>query len=45
MKYLSILLATCLILTLTACANPGTGDTPRVKCPACGYQFDVEQHG
>ena len=45
MKLIPLILATCLVLMLTACANPGKGDAPRVKCPACGYQFDVEHKG
>lgn len=44
MKCVNLILATCLFLTLTACANPGAGDAVQVKCPACGYQFDVEAH-
>ena len=45
MKYLFPILAVTLFFVLTACANPGAGDAARVKCPACGYQFNVVQTG
>ena len=30
-----------MILALVACAGSGGGDKVRVKCPACGYEFDA----
>ena len=30
-----------LIVSLVACAGKGGGDKARVKCPACGYEFDA----
>lgn len=33
-------------LSLAACAGSSSGGDPvKVKCPSCGYQFDVEEHG
>lgn len=32
-------------LSLTACAATSGGEGMRVKCPSCGYEFDVESHG
>ncbi|HKJ04177.1 MAG TPA: hypothetical protein VJ974_01160 [Geopsychrobacteraceae bacterium] len=32
-------------LTLTACAASTSGESQRVKCPSCGYEFDVERYG
>ena len=34
-------LAIMMILSLAACAGTGGGDKVRVKCPACGYEFDA----
>ncbi len=28
-------------LSLSACATMDKGETQRVKCPACGYEFDA----
>jgi len=42
MKYHVLILAACSLLLVTACANPGAGDPLRAKCPACGYEFDVD---
>lgn len=42
MKKMSmLLLAGFVALTLAGCAATGTGQTMKVKCPACGYQFDM----
>lgn len=43
MKICVVILALLSLLLVTACANPGAGDPLRVKCPACGYEFDVER--
>jgi len=40
-RLVSIMLVTLLALSLTACATTGGGDKVRVKCPACGYEFDA----
>ena len=34
-------LAIMMILSLAACAGTGGADKVRVKCPACGYEFDA----
>jgi len=31
-------------LSLTACLGTTNGGHHAVKCPSCGYQFDVEKH-
>lgn len=38
-KFVALSLATLLIISLTACAGAGKADV-RVKCPACGYEFE-----
>ncbi len=43
-KIFSLLFTGLLVATLAACA--GVSDNPvNVKCPACGYEFDVETKG
>ncbi len=43
MKHLTVLIATIfLISALSACA-PAKKTPSHVKCPACGYEFDVPQ--
>lgn len=32
-------------LSLAACAGTGGKEPVRVKCPSCGYEFDVDQAG
>jgi len=39
-KLISILLLLSMTLPLAACAGK-SADTVRVKCPACGYEFDA----
>jgi hypothetical protein len=34
-------LAVVMILALAACAGMGKDQKVRVKCPACGYEFDA----
>jgi predicted small secreted protein len=34
-----------LALSLTACAATTGGESVKVKCPSCGYQFDVDREG
>ena len=40
-KVLSLVLATVMVMSLSACAGMGKQETSRVKCPACGYEFDA----
>lgn len=40
-KLVSLVLMTMLALSLTACAGMGKKEATRVKCPACGYEFEV----
>ena len=39
-QLISLLMVGVLALSLTACASAGK-DKVRVKCPACGYEFDA----
>lgn len=41
----SMILLVLLTVSLTACAAPGTKKPLRVKCPACGYEFDTPSPG
>lgn len=40
-KLFSMLLVAMLALSLSACAAMKKPETTRVKCPACGYEFDA----
>ena len=40
-KVLSGTLAIMMILSLVACAGSSGDQKIRVKCPACGYEFDA----
>ena len=40
-KVLSGTLAVMMILSLVACAGTSGDQKIRVKCPACGYEFDA----
>lgn len=40
-KVLTGALAVMLILSLAACAGTAGDKKVRVKCPACGYEFDA----
>ena len=40
-KVLSGTLAVMMILSLVACAGTSGDQKLRVKCPACGYEFDA----
>ena len=40
-QLVALLTITVLVLSLTACAATGGKDKVRVKCPACGYEFDA----
>lgn len=38
---ISFVLLVVLVLSLSACAVTSKQGTTRVKCPACGYEFDT----
>ena len=40
-KVFSGALAVMMILSLVACAGTSKDQKIRVKCPACGYEFDA----
>lgn len=40
-KAISVLLLGMLALSLAACAQKAGTEKVRVKCPACGYEFEV----
>jgi hypothetical protein len=40
-RLISFVLLAVLALSLSACAGMGKQGTTRVKCPACGYEFDT----
>lgn len=41
-RFIALTLTVLLFAALSACA-PATKAPVRVKCPACGYEFDVPQ--
>jgi hypothetical protein len=46
MKKLAVWSVLALVaLSLTACATTTASEDARVKCPSCGYEFDVDRHG
>lgn len=43
MKNLALILVTLfLAVTLSACASTGMNGQGKVKCPACGYEFNPD---
>lgn len=44
-KLISLVLLTLFALSLTACAGMKKEEKVRVKCPACGYEFDAPMGG
>lgn len=40
-KLACVAITLLLISSLTGCAGTSTADPARVKCPACGFEFDV----
>jgi hypothetical protein len=40
-RLVSFVLVVMFALSLSACAGMGKKETTRVKCPACGYEFDA----
>ena len=39
-RFLVLMAAVIMAISLTACAGT-SGKTAKVKCPACGYEFDA----
>ena len=44
-KLTSLLLAVSFLLSLGACAGMNKQDAPKVKCPACGYEYTTPLGG
>jgi len=42
-KLVSLGLIAMFVMTLAACATTKNGEKVRVKCPACGYEFEYNQ--
>lgn len=40
-KLMTLVMVTMLAFSLSGCATMKGGEKARVKCPACGYEFDV----
>jgi len=40
-KSLSWIIMGLLVMSLAACATTKGGEGMKVKCPACGYEFDA----
>ena len=40
-KVLTGVMAVMMVLSLVACAGTNGDQKVRVKCPACGYEFDA----
>lgn len=40
-RLIFVQLAMILALSLVACTGVKKGDPTRVKCPACGYEFEI----
>ncbi len=43
-KLLILLSAAFLVVSLSACAASGPSGDTKVKCPACGHEFNVEEN-
>lgn len=44
-KLVTLVLAAMMVVSLSACATHAKKKTIHVKCPACGYEFDVPVQG
>lgn len=44
-KLAAWILISAFALSLTACAGMNGEKNIRVKCPSCGYEFDVDKYG
>jgi hypothetical protein len=42
-RLISFVLVALMALSLTACTGVKKDSPVRVKCPACGYEFDIKQ--
>lgn len=40
-KLMTLVMVTMLALSISACATMKGGEKARVKCPACGYEFET----
>jgi hypothetical protein len=40
-RLLTLLVAVLLSISLVGCATTATTEPVKVKCPACGYEFDA----
>ena len=40
-KLITMMMVALMALSLVACAGTKGDDKVRVKCPACGYEFDA----
>lgn len=46
MKKLALwIMISAFALSLAACAGMGEKGDIKVKCPSCGYEFDVDRYG
>lgn len=43
-KLVTLLMVTVLAISLSACATT-KGGTTKIKCPACGYEFEAPAGG
>ena len=43
-KLVTLLMVTVLAVSLSACATT-KGSTTKIKCPACGYEFEAPAGG
>lgn len=45
-KLMTLIMASMIAVSFAACAPMAKDEKVRVKCPACGYEFEVPaQHG
>ena len=42
-KLMSLMLLALMAISLAACTGVKKSSSHRVKCPACGYEFDIPQ--
>ncbi len=42
-KLVSLAVVAMFALSMAACAPMAKGEKARVKCPACGYEFEVPE--
>ena len=43
-KFIILLSAIFLVVSLSACATSNPSGDTKVKCPACGHEFSVEEN-